>query len=177
MSNDLEFSDAFHAIIQKETFKDYVYDIAKLICNNDLNRENLDSILNKYQIRNICDIKMDLMDLLLSYINAVLDDDIITEKENHNIEMLKLYFRIKEGDFYKYRYDEIKQLCKKQFVRLYQDNDISLSESVFGVEMQSIFDLSYQQMDEFKQDEIIRALSEGANIVNLDTDKFPKDFK
>jgi hypothetical protein len=89
----------------------------------------------------------------------------------HNIEILKLYFKIKEGDFYKYRYNEIKSICEKQFSRLYRDNNIDYSEELFTVKIQKMFDLSYSQMEAFKIEEIKRALKEGANILNLTTDK------
>jgi len=170
MYNDLRLSEAFTVILEKETLKSYIADIAKLISNDELNKGNLGNVLKEYHIKNIRDIKLDLLDLLLCYINLVLSTYIITENEKRNIELLKLLFKIKEGDFYKSRYNEIKSICKKQFERTYRDNYISPEESVFRLEMQSIFDLSYSQMNEFKKDEIIRALNEGANIIDLDTD-------
>jgi hypothetical protein len=171
--NDMDLSEAFTVVLEKGTFKQYIVDIATLICNNELNRENLDTLL-KERHTEYQEAKLDLLDLLLSYIEIVVNTHVVTEKERHNIEMLKLYFKVKEGDFYKHRYDEIKSICQKQFARTYSDNYIDHGESVFRVEMQGIFDLSFAQMDEFKQDEIIRALREGASIVNLDTDKIPE---
>lgn len=174
--NDLDLSEAFNIVLEKGTFKNYIIDTVKLVCNNELNRENLDRIIKEYHT-DYENAKLDLMDLLLSYINMVVGDHIITEKERKNARFLKLFFRIKEGDFHKYRYDEIKLICQNQFLRLYKDNNIDYGEELYTVAMQDLFDLSYSQMNEFKQDEIVRALSEGANIVNLDTDTFPKNFK
>jgi hypothetical protein len=109
--NNLDLSEAFSIVLDKITFKDYITAIAKLICNNELNKDNLNKILNEYYIYNIRDIKLDLLDLILSYVYFVIDTHIITEKERNNIETLKLYFRIKEGDFYKYRREQIKSVC------------------------------------------------------------------
>lgn len=174
--NDLDLSEAFNIVLEKGTFKNYIIDIIKLVCNNELNRENLDRIIKEYHT-DYKNAKLDLLDLLLSYINMAVSDHIITEKERENARFLKLFFRIKEGDFHKYRYDEIKLICQNQFLRLYKDNNIDYGEELYTVAMQDLFDLSYSQMNEFKQDEIVRALNEGANIVNLDTDRFPKNFK
>jgi hypothetical protein len=147
--NDLDLSEAFTIILEKITFKDYITAIANLIRNNELNKDNLDKILNEYHIYNIRDIKLDLLDLILSYVYFVIDTHIITEKERNNIETLKLYFRIKEGDFYKYRREQIKSVCQKQFARLYQNTNYS--DELFKVEIQSIFDLSYSQLEKFKK--------------------------
>jgi len=107
--------------------------------------------LKEYYIDNIRDIKLDLIDLLLSYINFVVNAYILTDKEMYNIGILKLYFKIKEGDFYKYRYEAIKSVCQKQYLRLNRDNHIDYYEELFLVKMQDVFDLSYEQLEKLKQ--------------------------
>jgi hypothetical protein len=171
--DDLDLSEVFNIVLEKGIFKNYITEVAKLVRNGELNKENLDNLLKEYHT-DCQNAKLDLLDLLLSYVNIIIDDHIITEKERRNAGILKLFFRIKEGDFYKHRYDEIKSICQNQFLRLYRDNNIDYNEELFTVEMQGLFDLSYSQINEFKQDEIIRALQEGASIVNLDTDRIPK---
>jgi len=150
MYNDLDIAEAFTIVLEKTTFKDYITDIAKLICDNELKKENIDSILKQFNIYNIKDIKLDLLDLLLSYINIVINTHIITEKERRNIETLKLYFRIKEGDFYKYRCNEIKFVCQKQFARLSRNN-MDYSDELFWVGIQDMFDLSYSQLEKLSK--------------------------
>ena len=173
-NNDLELHQAFEKILSIDTFNSYISDIAEIIYNNSLNTENLNSILNEYKIKNIRDINEELLDLIIVYINLVLNDDIITENERNNIELLKTYFKIKEGDFIENRYSEIEDVLQRQFERQYTDNKIDYLESMHNVYLQEIFDLSYDQFDKFKEREIISALARGADITELDKAKYPK---
>ena len=149
MNNDLELSEAFSIIIEKALFRDYNTEIVKLICNNELSKENINHVLKDFYIHNIKDIKLDLLDLSLSYINFVLDKHIITEKESKNINILKLYFRIKEGDFYKLRYNEIQSICQNQSEK-FSISYTDYNEELFWVKIQDMFDLSYSQLEKLK---------------------------
>jgi len=172
--NDLDIRKAFEIILSIESYSDYISDIAELIYRNQLNKENLKIILTEYHIENIEDIKEELLDLLIIYINLILRDNVITENEKSNIDLLKIYFKIEEGDFYKYRFDEIKDILNQQFIRLYADSFIDKNEALYNVDLQGLFDLSYDQFDEFKVEEVRKALECGAIISNLDTAKYPK---
>jgi hypothetical protein len=174
--DDLELHEAFGIILSIEMFSDYISDIAELIYDNRLSQENLETILFEYKLKSIDEIKEELIDLLIVYINLILNDHIISEKEKKNIGVLKIYFKIKEGDFYNFRYYEIKEILSRQFERLYFDNSISHEEAIHNVELQALFDLSYDQFDEFKEEEVRKALEKGADIYDLDTAKYPKVF-
>lgn len=54
------------------------------------------------------------------------------------------------------------------------DNEVDLRESIHKVNLQEIFDLSYDQFEKFKETEVIRALERGADISKLDTINIPK---
>lgn len=175
--HDLELHEAFGIILSKEYLRDYIADIAELILNKDLNKKTLKTVLDNYQIDKIENIKEELLYLLILYINLILEDHIITEKEKRNISLLKILFKIKEGDFFKYSYKEIENIIDRQIKRLYVDNKISKEEAIYRFEIQDIFDLSYDQLDKMKEKEIQRALEEGAKITDLDTAKYPKGYK
>lgn len=155
--DDRELHEAFEVILSIESFSDYIIDIAGLVCVDRLSRDTIQKVLDKHQIADVSDIKVELMDLLIVYANLILNDHIISEKEKFNIEILKKYFRIKEGDFYSHRYQEIEDILHRQFERIYLDNRISLEEALHQVELQGLFDLSYDQFDQFKEQEIRRA--------------------
>lgn len=174
LKNDLELHQAFEIILSIKAFKNYISDIAEIIYNGTLSRDSLNSILNEYKIYDIRNINEELLDLIIVYINLVLNDHILTENERKNIALLKTYFKIKEGDFIEKRYSEIEDVLQRQFERLYADNKIDTSESMHHVYLQEIFDLSYDQFDKFKEREIIKALARGADISDLDTAKYPK---
>jgi hypothetical protein len=166
--DDLILHKAFETFAQSENIKEPIRKIALLMVNDELTRENIQKNLAEYGYT-LQDIKNDLLDILISYTNIVLEDNIITENEKRNFAFLKLYFKIKESDFYKYKLYEIKTILHRQFEKLYFDNNISEEEALHSVNLQDMFDLSYNQFDEMKEEEIKRALENGANILNLDT--------
>lgn len=172
--DDLELHEAFGIILSIRSLSGYILDIAYLIHNNDLNQENINKVLEEHKIRRIKDIKEELLDLLVVYINLILNDQIISDKEKYNVKFLKRYFKIDEGDFYKYRYQEVEDILIRQFQGIYLDNEVSKEEAMHSVELQGLFDLSYDQFDSFKESEIRRVLNQGIEISKLDTAKFPK---
>lgn len=172
--DNLAFQEAFGIILSIDSLSDYVIDIAELIYNKNLDRKNIQEILEEHKIKKIEDIKEELLDLLIVYINLVLNDHLISSNEKYNVEVLKKYFKIEEGDFYKYRYQEVEDVLQRQFEKIYLDNVISKEEALHSVELQGLFDLSYDQFDKFKENEISKALGRGANIMDLDTVRSPE---
>ena len=168
--NDLELHEVFGIILSIESFSDYVNEIVELVFNNTLDKKHLEEILKKYKIKKLDDIKEELLDVLIVYINLILNDHVITENELRNIQYLKLIFKIQEGDFYKYRFDEIDDILNRQFFRMYRNDDkVDETEALHKVSLQKLFDLSYDQLLKFKEKEIIAALERGADIRDLDT--------
>ncbi|MFA7470836.1 MAG: hypothetical protein WCY63_09675, partial [Weeksellaceae bacterium] len=170
---DLELHKAFEIILSIETFSDYILDISELIYKNELDNEQINKVLKYHNIKKIEDIKDELLDLLIVYINLILNDHIITENEKNNVRLLKMYFRIKEGDFINKRSNEVEDILQRQFERLYSDNLINTSESLLLVDLQGVFDLSYDQFDKLKEIEVRKALERGADISELDTARIP----
>ena len=170
LKDDLELHEAFGIILSIQSFKNYINEIVELVYNGALDKNNLDELLKKYKINNVEDIKEELLDVLIVYINLTLKDHTITEKELNNVQFLKMMFRIKEGDFFNYRYDEIDEILNKQFIRIYRnDNKIDETESLHKVSLQKLFDLSYDQFLGFQEMEVLAAVERGANIQDLDT--------
>lgn len=170
-SNDPELQTAFKTILSIAKLPLHSQQICQLIYQSELDRNTLQEVLTKNSIDEIEDIKQDLLDILIIYINLVLNDNLISNNEKHNVEILKKYFRIKEGDFYRLRLPEIEDIINRQFERIYEDKDVSKQEAMHSVELQSLFNLSYDQFAQLKENEIRRALDQGAHISNLDTIK------
>lgn len=170
LSKDAELQTAFGTILTIENFSSYINEIVELIHMNELDRSNLDKILKEHRIKQADDIKEEILDMLLVYINLVLNDAVITENEAGNVKMMKRFFKIKEGDFYKLRYDEVADVLHRQFFeRMYSDNQIDKDEALHKVGLQELFDLSYDQFLEFANKEDKAALQRGANLTELDT--------
>lgn len=168
--NDLELHKAFEIIASIQTFSKYINEIIESIYNFEINPKVLKDILKANNLTTVKNIKEELLDLLIVYINLILLDHTITENELKNIQYLKRLFCIEEGDFYKKRYDEIEEILNKQFIRMYRnDNQIDDMEAIHKVSLQKLFDLSYDQMLEFKKAEVIAAIERGADLSKLDT--------
>ena len=176
-NDDIALHKAFERILSQNDLSDYISDIVELIYKNKLSVKSLDQVLSEYEIKDIRSINSELLDLLILYIYEVLRDNIIDENEKRNIKILKLFFKIKEGDFYKNRYKEIENILHIQFEKLYIDNKISKEEALHNFKLRSIFDLSHEQFDKFKENEVRRALESGAKITDLDTSIIPKNVK
>lgn len=173
-SDDLELTEAFAIIESVPTLSPVIKQIVEELKENTLNQQRLQQILSDNGLDGTEDIKPDLIDLLLLYTNLVLNDHIITPKEYLNCKQLKILFRIREGDFYRLRYEEIKEVIYKQLERIYRDdNKIDEEEAIHKINLQGLFDLSYDQFLEFNEREIRIALEKGADIKDLDTVRYP----
>ncbi|MDR3226844.1 MAG: hypothetical protein LBT56_04140 [Prevotellaceae bacterium] len=174
---DNDLYEALESILENnDNFSDCIVDIVTLMFDKKINRKTLSELMNKYGIKDIEFIKDELLNLLIAYIKSILKDGVITENEQRNIKMLKRYFRVEEGDLYSKKYKEIKIILTEQLEKLYADNKISIDEAVYCVYLQDLFDLNYEQMDEFKKDEVITSLILGAKITDLDTSLFKKQY-
>jgi hypothetical protein len=155
-------------IIQKQVNLEYINEIIKLIYKGQLYRDKIDEILKKYDIIDYKEAEEKFLDLIIFYINYILRDDKINESEYYNIAQLKRLFKIRQGDFYTLRANEIKEIIMKQIYTIYADNQIEEFEAIHKSKLQELFDLSYDQMNEFLSDEIKRILMEGGDISKLD---------
>lgn len=149
VQNDLDLNKAFEIIISIESFNKYILDIAELIYEEKLSRACFNEVLDRYKVDKE-GIKPELIDLILVYLNIVLNDHIISEKEKRNAEMLKLFFNLKEGDFCKYRNQEIGYILKRQFDYHAADYGFSNEEEIQEFLLQDLFDLGFDQFNEFK---------------------------
>lgn len=166
--DDLYFKEVFSKI-SNENFSDYIKKISRLIYTNELGNDSVEKVLNEHNIIQLEDIKEEILDLMLAYINIVLDNNIITENEARNVKLLKKFFKVKEGDFYNYRHKQIESILNKQFERIYADNQIDTEEALHKVGLQELFDLSYDQFLNLIDKEVKAALQRGADPNELDT--------
>lgn len=121
-------------------------------------------------------IRNSALDYLLLYAYDTLKDDCITVEELNDFIALKKIFSIKQGDFIRYKEFEIQEILKQQFIRMYSDKFIDNKEAITQVNLQIMFDLSYDKFEEFKKEEVISALIGGADSRNLDISTLPKGF-
>src|SRR5690606_157803 len=98
--------------------------LIELSKNSKLYRSEIDQVLNEFHSGGYEGSKDGYPDLGFEYLNRVLEDGLIEEDEYTNATLLKRIFRIREGDFYKFRFDEVKQIILKQLFRIYSGNRV-----------------------------------------------------
>ena len=141
----------------------------ELILNDKMNSMELNQCLSDENM-SIEDIKPEALSLIIDYSKNILEDGIITKGEMTNIAMLKLFYRIKEGEFFELgKKDDVTEVLLQQLRKLYADNSIDRSEAVMKTELQELFGLCYDDFLEINNIAAKEALERGADISKLDT--------
>ena len=94
MQDDLDLNNAFNVILSIEKISGVTNEIAKLVKDNLLTKESLEKILHTHNIKTITDLKEELLDLILVYVNIILNDNALSQKELRNVKLLKMFFQI-----------------------------------------------------------------------------------
>ncbi len=154
MKNDLALKDAFEIILSIETIEKPFIDMAELIYTKGLKttkQDTLEVIINN-KLNDYDGFKKIALKLIIRYIRLALRDNYLTQLEKNNVKFLKLILNVKEGDFIEnsgYIYDELSEIIKIQLTLIYiDDNKIDKSEALYKVDLQELFDLSYDQFIE-----------------------------
>lgn len=144
-------------------------EVASMLSHRDLRREDLEALVEARGFRRIEDIHEELMFVTFYYISNALMDHLVTEEELTNTRFLKLLFKLKEGELYEFFPDVVKLIVDKQLSLVYEDGEVSKDESLHMANIQTLFDLSYEQMDDLKLAFVKKAIEQGSDIEKLDT--------
>jgi len=74
LKNDTDLQKAFEEIVNSSQ-KEYISRIAKLVVDNEITKQKIQEILSEFKIKNIKDIKSELLDTLIEYAVLVLEDN------------------------------------------------------------------------------------------------------
>ena len=115
-------------------------------------------------------LRWEAVDVIIDFVELILEDNVLSSEEMHTLRMMKLYFRVQEGDFLKqHKEAQIEHILGRQLSLIYQDNRVDKEEALMKVDLQELFGLSYDQFLKFEQNAVKQALENGAEIKNLDT--------
>lgn len=115
-------------------------------------------------------IKPEALQVILDYSEIILEDDVLTENEIRIITLLKMFFQIKDGDFYTYGKKEVVDaVLTTQLEKMYEDGVIDKEEALMKFDLQGLFCLSYDQFLDVVNKVAKNALDRGAKIDDLDT--------
>ncbi len=133
-------------LITRKEYPEVIKAALQLIIDEQMNSFALDKVLADKGIRRITDIKEKTLDVLLDYADIILEDDILTSDELRNLKMLKLFFRIEEGDFQKNnKFARVESIIVRQLEKLYADNIIDEQEALHQSDLQGVFGLGFDE--------------------------------
>jgi hypothetical protein len=162
-----KLSSAFWKIQNELELSGYLKEVCLQIAEKTLNKKVLGEILTNTGVNDSI-AKVDLIHLILEYIKIALQDNILTQSEKEDIKLLKLWFGIQPGDFYFHSKHNIENIITRQLSRIYQDNYITDEEALFKVDLQEIFDFSFDQMNDYSKTEAALSVQQGADPKDLD---------
>ena len=100
----------------------------------------------------------EMVDLVLYFLRWCLDDHKITAAEIEALNELRLLLDIQDGDLYRERKDAIRALLERQIDWMEADFRITYAEELYLVDLQRIFDLSYDQLLELSRPHVAEIL-------------------
>lgn len=141
----------------------------RVLSKGDTSLLLLKEILKEYHIT-ADNLRWEAVDVIIDYVELILDDNTISSEEMNTLRMMKMFFHVQEGDFLKqHKEKQIEHILCRQLCLIYQDNKVDKDESLMKVDLQELFGLSYDQFLKFERKAIEQALKNGADIKNLDT--------
>jgi hypothetical protein len=168
-------SESFLQIENKISLSGYLQAVCACIVNKTISRQHIDEILQKEDV-NYSLAKVGFLHLIFEYIKTALGDGILTTTEKENIKFLKLLFRIQPGDFYFHNKSDIESTIAFQLSKIYQDNVVTDEEALLKVDLQEIFDLSFDEMNDYSKVEAAVSIQKGVDPKNLDVFFTQKEF-
>lgn len=133
-------------LMSRNEYPEVIKDVLQLIVEGQISSLALDKVLANYGIRRITDIKEKTLDVLLDYADIILEDDSLSQEELRNLKMLKLFFRIEEGDFQKNKkYPRVEAIIVRQLDKLYADNILEYQEELHQSDLQGVFGLGHDE--------------------------------
>ena len=133
-------------LIARKEYPEVIKAALQLIVDGQMNSLALEKVLADKGIRRITDIKEKTLDVLLDYADIILEDDSLSQQELTNLKMLKLFFRIEEGDFQKNnKFPRVEAIIVQQLEKLYADNRLEYEEELHQSELQGVFGLGHDE--------------------------------
>ncbi len=133
-------------LITRKEYPEVIKTALQLIMDGQMSSLALDKVLAEKGIRRITDIKEKTLDVLLDYADIILEDDVLTPDELRNLKMLKLFFRIEDGDFQKNnKFARVESIIVRQLEKLYADNIIDEQEALHQSDLQGVFGLGFDE--------------------------------
>ena len=161
-------ADAFNHYLISHQSSDHLVKVVNLLLSGGLTRKAFDNLGEDLGLQHSPAYKEELLDLILFYIEYCLKDHAMTSEETLSVHQLKLLFRIEEGDFYKFKWKEVKELLASEMGRILDDKSVNQSEALHQADLQRAFDLSYDQYLELTKEQIEKIVDDLCDQITAD---------
>ena len=156
-------------LLERHRYSDAMNAALRLFSDGNTSPIDLKKMISEYTTSSE-KLRWEAVDVIIDYVELILEDNILSPDEMHILRLMKLYFRVQEGDFLKqHKEEQIEHILCRQLELIYQDKQVDSNESVMKVDLQELFGLSYDQFLQFEHMAVEQALKNGADIKDLDT--------
>ena len=156
-------------LLESGKYKEPMQEVLRLFAQGNTSPFVVRDTLKKHGI-GLDDLHDESINVIIDFVNLILNDHIITKQEMDALRKLKMLLHIKEGDFIEANKEEdIENILRREFDLIYQDKTVDKNEAAMKVDLQELFGLSYDQFLLFEQEAVEYALKQGADVTNLDT--------
>lgn len=166
---------AIEEIQKRLEIPDYLKSVCSIISVENANLQTIKKILNDHNV-NTSKAKVDFLNLVFEYIKIALEDNILTIEEKYDVHYLKLLFQIQPGDFYIHNRWQLEKVIAYQLSNIYRDDFVNEQEALLKVDIQELFDLSYDQMNEFTKKRASASILKGVDFKDLDVFFPPEEY-
>lgn len=156
-------------LLERHRYSDAMNAALRLFSDGNTSPIDLKKMISEYTTSSE-KLRWEAVDVIIDYVELILEDNILSPDEMHTLRLMKLYFRVREGDFLKqHKEEQIEHILCRQLELIYQDKQVDSNESVMKVDLQELFGLSYDRFLQFEHMAVEQALKNGADIKDLDT--------
>lgn len=143
-----QLQSAVEQLLNKKEYHPAIVELLHLILEGKMFGVERDKVLSAHNIRRISDVKEYTLPIIIDYAKICLEDGILGDNEMHNVKMLKLFFGIEEGDFYKNNLKtQVDEIIVLQLRNIYADGVVDKYEALHLGELQNLFGLSFDQFE------------------------------
>jgi hypothetical protein len=168
-------SSAIEKMAKELQVPEYLNEICNYIIDQTVSKEKVNQVLINHNI-NSAIAKVDFIHLILEYIKRSLEDNILTTDEKKNIKLLKAWLSIKAGDFFLHNKLDVEKIISIQLSKIYEDEFVNDKEALLKVDLQEIFDLSFDQMNDYAITHASQSIYHGTDPKNLDVFLIFKEY-
>jgi hypothetical protein len=105
----------------------------------------LEELIRRHGVRREEWFRTQVLDLLIGYVMHAAQDGRLTDEQIENTRTLRRFLGVQQGEFGALRPAEVSNILQGQLEIILFDGRIDSSEDLYQVELQALFDLSYDE--------------------------------